>query len=66
MGETETGVTLMKVVERMDAGPIIDAEKVTIHNSMTGPELRDAIAKSCVPLITRNSMNLSVGSSTPD
>ena len=48
MGEKKTGVTLMKVIPKMDAGPIIDAEKVVIDQGDTGPLLRTKIAQACV------------------
>ena len=53
MGETSTGVTLMKVVPRMDAGPIVDSEAVSICPEDTGLILRSKIAQACVPLIKR-------------
>ena len=58
MGESETGVTLMRVIPRMDAGPIIDAEKVPISSSETGSSLREKLAHACVPLILRNLAHL--------
>src|SRR5690625_502022 len=35
-GESETGVTLMEVVRKLDAGPIVDAEKFPIDRFETG------------------------------
>ena len=40
-GEKQTGVTLMKVVPRMDAGPIIDSEGVEISEKDNGQNLRN-------------------------
>ena len=60
-GETETGVTLMRVVPQMDAGPIVDAEKVKIDSSTTGPTLRVSLAESCIPLVQRNLVKLCEG-----
>ena len=54
LGETETGITLMRVVTRMDAGPIIDLERVKIPVSATGSDLRVILAKACIPLIDRS------------
>ena len=65
MGEKKTGVTLMKVIPKMDAGPIIDAEKVVIDRGDTGPLLRTKIAQACVPLIKRNMMALLSASCNP-
>lgn len=60
MGEYETGVTLMRVIPRMDAGPMIDAESVPILPSETGSSLREKLGYACVPLILRNLPNLLV------
>ena len=48
-GERETGVTLMRVVPKMDAGPIIDLETVKIGKNMLGPELREDMSQACIP-----------------
>ncbi len=61
MGERETGVTLMRVIPRMDAGPIVDVERVTIDDDDTGQTLRSKIAHSCVPLMDRNLSSLLAG-----
>ena len=58
MGESETGVTLMRVIPRMDSGPIIDMETVPISSSETGSSLREKLAHACVPLILRNLADL--------
>lgn len=62
MGETLSGVTLMRVVQKMDAGPIVDSESVKIDSLDTGSTLRGKIAQSCVPLIQRNIEALVKGS----
>ena len=61
MGERETGVTLMGVVPRMDAGPIIDSEAVSISMSDTGSDLRKKLGHACIPLIQRAMPNLLTG-----
>jgi methionyl-tRNA formyltransferase len=53
MGDQKTGVTLMEVIPRMDAGPVIDLEEVEISDQDTGPILRHKIADACVPLVHR-------------
>ena len=60
MGEDNTGVTLMRVVPKMDAGPIVDLESLDIEQADTGKSVRSKIADSCVPLIQRNIQNLLV------
>jgi len=62
LGETETGVCLMRVVPALDAGPVADAECVPIHASDTGAALRERLARACVPLLERNLTALSEGS----
>ncbi len=52
-GEAETGVTFMRVIRKMDAGPILDFEKVTIEKEEVGLSLRKKISLACIPLIER-------------
>ena len=54
MGDSFTGVTLMRVISKMDAGPIVDFEKVEIQKEDTGGSMRNKLSMSCVPLISRN------------
>lgn len=61
MGEEKTGVTLMEVIPRMDAGPVIDSEIVVIDEDDTGPQLRSKIADACYPLLSRNLSSLLSG-----
>ncbi len=42
-GDTETGVTIQKMVYKMDAGPVIALEKVAIIPDETAPELRQRL-----------------------
>lgn len=60
-GETHTGVTLMRIIPRMDAGPGCDAERVRIETGETAGELRQKLARACVPLIARNLETLLAG-----
>lgn len=66
-GEKETGVTLMRMVRKMDAGPIVGQEVVPIGNEDTGTTLRNKLAESCVPLMRIYMENLLTGdaSETP-
>ncbi len=52
-GERETGVTLMRIVRRLDAGPIADAERVLVGPLDTAPDVEARIATACVPLLAR-------------
>jgi methionyl-tRNA formyltransferase len=53
-GETESGVTLMQMVRRLDAGPMADVERVPIGPRDTAAELEAKLAGACVPLLSRN------------
>jgi methionyl-tRNA formyltransferase len=52
-GETVTGVSFMRLIPEMDAGPVLDQERVVIGSRMTAPELVAAMAAACLPLIAR-------------
>ena len=60
-GEKITGVTLMRMVRKMDAGPIVGQQLVPIDKDDTGASLREKLAKICVPLLDRYLTNLLVG-----
>jgi methionyl-tRNA formyltransferase len=63
-GERETGVTLMRIVRRLDAGPIVDAEPVPIHTLDTAVEVEASLAAACVPLLGRALPRLVAGTLT--
>ena len=65
-GDTETGVSLMKIIPRMDAGPVLDVEKAPISDQDTSPSLREKLALACCPLIERNLPVLLSGSAHPN
>jgi methionyl-tRNA formyltransferase len=52
-GERETGVTLMRVVRKLDAGPVADVEHVPIQKLDTALEVEAKLACACVPLLAR-------------
>jgi len=60
-GEKATGVSLMRIVSKMDAGPLVDREVVTIEESDDGSSLREKLAAACVPLLNRNLDDLLAG-----
>jgi methionyl-tRNA formyltransferase len=60
-GDDKTGVTLMRMVRKMDAGPVVDQESIPITKEDTGASLREKLAKACVPLIDRNLTELLCG-----
>lgn len=53
-GDRETGVTLMRMVRRLDAGPIVDQEAFPVARLETGESAEAKIAAACVPLLRRN------------
>jgi methionyl-tRNA formyltransferase len=61
-GERGTGVTLMRIVRRLDAGPIADVEPVPIESLDTALEVATRLAAACVPLLERALPRLADGS----
>src|SRR3990170_4399126 len=52
-GDGETGVTVMKMAEGLDSGPIALAERVAIGPDMTAGELADLLARLGADLMAR-------------
>lgn len=52
-GDRETGVTLMRIVRKLDAGPIADVERVAIERLDTAASVERKLAAACVPLLAR-------------
>lgn len=53
-GENETGVSLMRIVRKLDAGPVADVERVKIEPLDTAREIETKLGQACVPLLARN------------
>ena len=53
-GDHRTGVTLMQIVRRLDAGPIIDCEELEIDPCESRVSLRRKVSRAAVPLLRRN------------
>ena len=53
LGLRETGVSLMQIVRRLDAGPVADRERVAIGALDTALEIEAQLAAACVPLVAR-------------
>jgi methionyl-tRNA formyltransferase len=64
-GEQQTGVSLMQIVPKMDAGPVLDVEKVPITSEDTSPSLREKLSLACKPLLLRNIQKLLAGNLAP-
>ncbi len=52
-GEETTGVTLMRIIPEIDAGPVFGTESVAISQTDTAPAIRERIAAATVPLMRR-------------
>ncbi len=52
-GEKETGVTLMRIALKLDAGPVADVERVSIGPLDTASTVETKLAQACVPLLAR-------------
>jgi methionyl-tRNA formyltransferase len=60
-GETVTGVSLMRIVRELDAGPVADLERVPIGPADTAAEVEAKLALACPPLLARNLPSLANG-----
>lgn len=53
-GDAETGVSLMRIVRELDAGPVADIERVLIAATDTALDVEAKLAAASVPLVVRN------------
>jgi methionyl-tRNA formyltransferase len=53
-GDRETGMSLMRIVRELDAGPVADEERVAVAPLDTAFEVEAALARSAVPLVARS------------
>lgn len=53
-GERETGVSLMRIVRKLDAGPVADVERVSVGPLDTALEIEAKLSAACVPLVARS------------
>jgi methionyl-tRNA formyltransferase len=60
-GERQTGVSLMRIVRKLDAGPVADVERVAIAPLDTAGEVDVKLAAACVPLVARALPRLAAG-----
>jgi methionyl-tRNA formyltransferase len=60
-GDTETGISLMRIVRELDAGPVGDVERVSIDPADTALEVETKLSKACVPLVSRNLAAIATG-----
>jgi len=60
-GRDKTGVTLMRIVKKMDAGARYDVEEVDISPADDRTSLAEKLAQACVPLLARALPRLAAG-----
>ncbi|MCI0499141.1 MAG: methionyl-tRNA formyltransferase [Planctomycetales bacterium] len=60
-GETETGVSIITLADRMDAGLILDQDKIPIGPDDTGQTLHDRLAEIAVPVLMRTIEKIDAG-----
>jgi methionyl-tRNA formyltransferase len=60
-GERTTGISLMRIVRELDAGPVADTERVAIAPLDTALDIEAKLAEACVPLLARNLTQLAAG-----
>ncbi|NDV62521.1 methionyl-tRNA formyltransferase [Puniceicoccales bacterium CK1056] len=53
LGLPETGVSLMRITPKMDAGPVADVERVAIGPSDTSGDVHAKLGQACIPLMDR-------------
>ncbi|MEY3000972.1 MAG: Methionyl-tRNA formyltransferase, partial [Verrucomicrobiota bacterium] len=53
LGLERTGVSLMRIIPKMDAGPVADAEEVSLGEGTTVADLSGMLGAACVPLVRR-------------
>jgi methionyl-tRNA formyltransferase len=60
-GETNTGVTIMRMVKALDAGPMIAVERVPIGPEQTSDELERELARAGARLLVRTLDDIEAG-----
>lgn len=60
-GEHESGVTLMRIVRELDAGPLADVERVFIAPLDTALDIESKLSAACVPLLARTLPRFAAG-----
>ncbi len=58
----ETGVSLMRIVRELDAGPVAEVERVSIGPRDTALDVEQRLATACVPLMERALPRIADGS----
>ena len=64
-GEEQTGVTTMRIVQELDAGPILLQTATAIHRDETAPQLMERLAQMGAELLSATLQNLSAIQAQP-
>lgn len=64
-GDAKSGVSFMQVVKEMDAGPVLDVEKVDIERLDTALDLESKLSQACIPLLERCLPTVFAGRANP-
>jgi len=64
-GQKETGVTIQKLVFKLDAGPIVAVEEFILDNQITTPKLKDKLTQIGADLLVKILPNYLEGKITP-
>jgi len=65
-GQKETGVTIQKLVFKLDAGPIVAVEKFALSNQITTPELKGKLTQIGAELLVKILPDYLEGRITPE
>ncbi len=64
-GETETGVSIIQILPRLDAGPILAVARTPIGPQETAGELEDRLARMAIDLVPKVIEQIAVGNVQP-
>ncbi|HUG11474.1 MAG TPA: methionyl-tRNA formyltransferase [Opitutaceae bacterium] len=64
-GVSETGVSFMRLVRKLDAGPVADSERVPVGPRDTAADVTSKLAAAAVPLVIRSLRALEAGTLAP-
>ncbi|MHC4911764.1 MAG: methionyl-tRNA formyltransferase [Planctomycetota bacterium] len=63
-GERETGISIITLAEKMDAGQVLAQEKTDIRENETAGELHDRLAQIAAPLLLKTLEQIAAGTAT--
>ncbi|MHC4628023.1 MAG: methionyl-tRNA formyltransferase [Planctomycetota bacterium] len=65
-GETSTGISIITLAERMDAGQILSQAKIDIGGDETAGQLHDRLAELAAPLLSKTIDQIAAGTAVYD